>query len=370
LKIDNEVLTPERHNVPSIVKVPVVMNHLSDSLEKIFFLSLYNKLKRFDLPFYFQTMKTSKQDNNIVNVLSEIGAGEEVQEMPVVETFFRTRFYGILKKDCLTDLEGIKSNDPNSLLIIAEASTKQGRLEEARTIYEYLLSPNVSLTQNQWTMASIYLAHLDSRSGKGESCINKLQNIYDSIDNKIFRSYIKQMMARTYYESGDHEKALELFTESINSFNKFGLPLMLAITHNNRGIIHYIFEDIQNAENDWNKARKYARDAGSRYVEAAIFTNLADVELLRGNLEKSWKYTEMSHERYSSVHDLEGMAEVDFQRALYYLHVKDLDEALNHYRRWESLAFPLPSPGQRDLKKKVFQERLQENGFDPDEIPI
>jgi tetratricopeptide (TPR) repeat protein len=138
---------------------------------------------------------------------------------------------------------------------------------------------------------------------------------------------------------------------------------MLAITHNNRGIIYYIKEEFEKAEDDWNKARKYTKDAGSRYIEGAVFNNLAGIELIKGNMEKSWKYTQMAFERFREVNDLEGVSWCDFQLAEYYLENKDLENAKLHYHKSGSIGHLSLSPGERKMRKEIFLERGMKNGF-------
>jgi len=368
-KLEEEYLTPERHNVHSIVKATVILDRIQDLLEKIFFMSLLTQVLRFDLPLYLQTIKTTKQENNVVNILSEMDDNEIGNEVPVVETFFRSCLYGMRKdSDLLKDCQ--YSQDPSTLLIIAEATTKQGRYTEARSVYEYILSTKVPITQNQWTIAKINLAYLDSKEGRFEGSLSDLQNLMDSIDNKIFISYIKQVMGKIYAASGDYDKAIELYTEALNSFRKFGLPLLIAITYNNRGVGYYYKENVDQAESDWLSSRKFAKEANSRYLEGAICCNLADVELLRGDLRKSWDLCDMGSEIFSEVSDLEGVAWAEFQKAVYFLHTKDLKKALVHYQRSESIAFPSPSPGERRFRRKYFIERGELNGFNEEQLSI
>ena len=368
-RIEDEYLTPERHNINNIVKVSMVLNRIKDVLEKIFFLALFTQVIRFDLPLFLETIRTSKQDNNVVNILDEMDEKGEAGELPVVEIFFRSCLYG-MKKDGeqLKDLQ--YSQDPNALLIIAEATTKQGRYSEARSVYEFLLSTKVPISQNQWMIARINLSILDSKEGRTEKALEDLQNLMDSTDNKIFISYIKQVMGRICSTSGDQDRALELYDEALHSFSRFGLPLLMAITHNNRGVAHYYMERSKEAEADWLRSKKYAKEADSRYVEAAVYNNLSDVELVRGNFEKSWKLCEMSHQRFSEVNDLEGIAWCDFQKAIYFLHRRDLENALLHYRRSETIAFPSPSPEERRFRRALFLEKSEVHGFTRDELDL
>ena len=125
--ISKEVLTPERHNITSIVKVTTILNRIPEELEKIFFLSLYIRLIRFDLPLFLETMRTAKTDSNMVKVLSEVEEENSIEDkVPIVEMFFKTHFFGDVDLKELNKVAGTGSN-VNTLLIVAEASIKQSQ---------------------------------------------------------------------------------------------------------------------------------------------------------------------------------------------------------------------------------------------------
>ncbi|MBN1539353.1 MAG: tetratricopeptide repeat protein [Candidatus Thermoplasmatota archaeon] len=360
--IEKENLTPERHNIPSIVPVSRILTRIGDPLEKIFFLALYSKVIRFDLPFYLETIKTAKEDSNIVNVLSE--AGEETPlGVPIVETFFKTCFFGDVNSCMLEELAS-KQMNVNTLLLVAEASYKQARFDEAMSIYDHLLSGKVKVTQNQWFMARIGKALLRSKMGNTETSIKELDELEDQVDNKVFKAFAKQVKARILSNRVEsREESLELFNSAIRSFRAFGFPLLLCIGHNNRGILRFHMNDLKEAENDWNLARKYSREARSKYTEAATLTNLSDIEMLRGNLEKSNRYLKTAKELFHEVGDLERVAIVDFNYALLELEKRNFEKAMEFFRRSETLAYPSPSPEERRIRREIFRERSLKYGF-------
>jgi len=358
-----EVLTPERHNIPSIVKITTILTRIPDELEKIFFLSLYTRLKRFDLPFFLETMRTAKTDSNMVKVLYDIEKGEDkVDEVPIVEMFFKTHFFGGVDMDEMEKIAGTGSN-VNTLLIVAEASIKQGRFDEARAIYDYLLSSKVRKNQNQWFMARAGQALMTYKIGDLEGAVQQLQEVIDSTDNKIQRTYANQLIARVYSTSGDHERSLELYNSVIRSSTALGIPLLLFTALNNVGVLYFRMDEREKAEEVWLKARKLTREFHYPYLEGPVLANLADVEMLKGNIEKSKKMLDDAWTKYEDVADFEGKAYVDLNYAFLYLEKKDLDTAITYFNKSQEIAFPLPSPRERKEMKEVFLERAERNGF-------
>jgi len=360
--IEKETLTPERHNIPSIVPVLRILARIDDILEKIFFLALYSKVMRFDLPYYLETIRTAKEDSNIVNVLSDVDE-DHTHTVPIVETFFKTCFFGDINASLLEDLTA-KQMNVNTLLLVAEANYKQARLNEAMSIYQHLLSGKVSITQNQWFMTRIGKGLLVSKMGDTETAIEDLDELEEQVDNKVFRAYTKQMKARILSNRIERrEESMELFNSCIRSFRAFGFPLLLCIGYNNRGILNFFMDNLKEAENDWNTSRKLAKEVKCKYSEAIVLTNLSDIEMLKGNLEKSNKYLETAKELFHEMGDLERVAIVDFNYALLELEKRDFDKGMEYFRRSETLAYPSPSPEERKKRREMFRERALKYGF-------
>ena len=366
-RISKEQLTPQRHNITTMIPLETIMDRIRDPLERIFFLSLFSRLKRFDLPLYLETIRTSKAENNIVKLIQEMEEGD-IEELPVAETFFQTCFYGLSESRRVLD-QGSKKQDPGTLLIVAEASFRRGNYDYARMIYEYLLSGKISITQYQWTIASINLAFLKFKEGSPEEALGELDEIIAVNDNKILNAYIIQMKARVLAASWRHEEALELYTTALNSFKNFGLPLLQAITYNNRGIVYFRKKDLEKAEEEWKRCRKLARKIKAPFVEGCACINLASIERIKGNYEVSAGYLDTFKDFFKDIGDLESLAYLDFNYSLLYLDMKEKEKALEHFKLSETIAYPSPSPMEREERRRMFMDSAKENGFIEIEIP-
>jgi DNA-binding PadR family transcriptional regulator len=144
-RIGNEFLTPENHNIHSMVPLKVVLERIKDPLEEVLFLSLYHSIRSFDLYSYLQMMKDLREDSNMVRILSDLQEEPKQSELPVAGTFFRACFFGDISPEEFLDEKGDYGNVFN-LLLVAEANQKQARLGQARTIYDHLLSGKIKLT--------------------------------------------------------------------------------------------------------------------------------------------------------------------------------------------------------------------------------
>ncbi len=363
--VDKLLLTTERHNISNMIKVQTILNRIKDPLEKVFFLSLYQKVKYFDLPMYLKTLRVAKMDINIVDIFSDLEVrSEEKTRLSFVESFYNTCLYGGAREGL--SMEDVwKENDTNTLLVLAEANLRQGKIDEAREIHRYILDMRKDMTQNQWFKIQIDQAQALRKEGKMEEAVSHLDEVNKMTENKIFLAYLKGIKSMILANTGEHDKALELYHSAISSLNKFGLPILLSITHNNRGVNYFLMRRYEDAEKDWIKARRYAKDAGSHYGEAIVLPNLADIAVRGGKFDLADSYLKRARSIFEETSDYEGFAIVEFNYAIFYLFKGDIDKALECFKRSREIAFPLPPKQERDGLKEYFLSCVEETGMGP-----
>jgi tetratricopeptide (TPR) repeat protein len=361
-KIGKEFLTPENHNIHSMVPLDLFLDRILDPLEEILFLTLYHSIRSFDLQSYLQMMKDLREDSNMVRILSDLQEEPEHPGLPVAGTFFRACFFGDISPEAFLDEEGGYGNVFN-LLLVAEANQKQGRLEQARTIYDHLLSGKLNLTENQWVIAKTGLGLTYHKEGNNIKAIEMVRSVIEDCENKIMKAYGNQVLARIYSSMERLDEALDLYNYVVRSFDHHGIPLLSCIAYNNRGVAFYRKNDFDRAMIDWQKSIKLAKRSKSSYSEAAILTNIADIESYRGNMETGIKLLERSRSIYEQFNDLEGISGVEFNLSLVLLDMKKLDEAIEHFKIGQEIAFPLPSPYERKEREDYFFIRAGDNGF-------
>jgi tetratricopeptide (TPR) repeat protein len=298
----------------------------------------------------------------MVRVLSDLQERPESPTLPVAGAFFKACFFGDLPPDYLEEGKTYY-DDVFNLLLVAEANQKQGRLEQAKMIYDHLLSGKIKLSENQWVIAKTGLALTLYKDDKSDEAIQIVTSAIEDTGNKIMKAYGKQVQARIISSLGNIEDALELYNYAVRSFDHQGIPLLCCIAHNNRGVAYYRLGEIEKAMEDWEKAIKYAKEAGSNYSEAAILTNIADIESERGNITKALKQLERSRSIFERFNDLEGVSGVEFNMSLVLLSNKEYEKALEHFKFGARVAFPLPPSVERKEREDHFVRRCHENGF-------
>lgn len=357
------VMTPEHHNIPSIIKVSLILDRLKDPLEKLFFLSVYLANREFDLFMFLEAIRVSRADSNIINLFSDMEVEEKrPSRIPFIVTFSKTSFHGGLNEDIMNK-DGWTEKDPNNILVIAEVDQKQGRLNDAMTYYDLLLSPGYKLTQNQWFLAKMGKVHTYRKMGDTKKALKILEDTTEITENRMFNAYCKQVKALIFSMLGQFDDSLKLYNSSIRSFHSYGLPLMLSIAYNNRGTLYYRMEDYENALDDWKKARRFASEAKSEYCESAIVGNLADIFARKGDFKKALSYLNKAEKNAKNMGDLEMTSSIFYNYALVYVLMKDINRAVDAFKVSETVAFPLPSPLEKAEYRRCIISIAKENSL-------
>ncbi len=363
-RVGELLLTTDRHNVPKMIKVSSILGRIKDPLERVFFLSLYHKVRYFDLPMYLNTLRMAKMDVNMVDIFSDLEIDKkDTTRLSFVESFYNTGLWGKIDKEL--PMEDVwKENDTNTLLVLAEAYLRQAKIDEARVIHRYITDMRGDITQNQWFKIQIDEANALRKEGKMEEAMEFLDKVSEETDNKKHNALIKSIKGLVFALTGDREKALELYRSAIASFNTFGLPILLSIVHNYRGYTHFINDYHEDAEKDWIKARRYAKDAGSRYGEAMILPNLADIAVRAGKFDLAEKYLKRAHAIFEETGDHEGFSIVEYNYAIFHIFKKDIDSAIECFDRSNEIAYPLPSPQEKKELRGYFIKCALEKGYE------
>jgi len=348
------LLTEQRHNIPSCMELTKVMAQLPDPLEKVFFLSLYNESKYFDLPMFLNSLRLSKDEMSLLNVFCELDPNScGPNKESFVESFFNASLYGNIDPTILRSEVWPKENI-NSLITLAQAKIRMGRFEDAKMIHDYILNSRRDLSHNQWFIAKVGCVQWYLKKGDLDNADNLSNEVLDSIENKVMQSYLRMLKGYIIFHMDRRDEAMDLLKSSISSFTTFGLPLFLSIAHNTRGVCYFMSESYIDAERDWIKARRYAREARSEYSEAKILPNLADIAMKNKKYELSRSYLDKSAELFLKYNDYEGVSDVEFNLALLCVELEDIEGLIYHFKRSKEVAFPFPSP----FRLKVFRDEI------------
>ncbi len=364
-RLDDLIFTPQRHNISTCLKFTELAGKFRSPLERTFLLFMYKSRDNFDLNQYMGNLTTATNDMNLLNFLRKLDKPDEEQGQRsyLIEVFNMT-LYGDMNK-MIEVLKGeLSREDIDSLLIHAETKYKQGRLDEAEIIYKQLLSIQPNITINQWLQTNLGLAQVIRRKEGPKEAIAYLDRVGGETKGRLFRALLNQAKGTCFSMMGDYTTAIEMLSECIRSYRQYQYPLLISIAMNNRGVAYFSSGKIEQAEKDWSIALKMADKAHCRYAKGRLLGNLADVEVLKGNLKKAERYLNSSERLFRSVNDMEGVAAVEFNRALKSISEKDIEGLKVHFKRSEEIAYPLPPEYERSFRRKVMSDRAKEMGLE------
>jgi tetratricopeptide (TPR) repeat protein len=188
-----------------------------------------------------------------------------------------------------------------------------------------------------------------------------LDDIKGDVENSVMLAYLKQVKGRILSDLGPSEEVINLLDSAVRSFELQGIPLLCCIAYNNRGVYYFRKLMFDRAEEDWNKAMRYARRAGSYYSEGVIRCNLADIEAQRKHFEKSSEHLKKAREIFSERGDLEGISLVEHNASIMFLEKGDLQSALDHFILSEKVADPLPTRIEKMERRNNFLRSARKN---------
>jgi tetratricopeptide (TPR) repeat protein len=285
----------------------------------------------------------------------------------VTEIFFRSSLFGNMIPDDL-DSRDTSAKNVNALLVLAESNHKRGKIDHAKMIYGHLLSGNIKLTRNQWYMAQIGLSMTLLKDNRPMEAMKLIDDIKSDADNPVMLAYLKQVKGRILSDLGPSDEVQSLLDSAVRSFELQGIPLLCCIAYNNRGVYYFRKLIFDRAEEDWNKALKQARKAGSYYSEGVIRCNLADIEAQRKNFEKSETHLEKAREIFMERGDLEGLSLVEHNASIMFLEKGDLESALHHFVLSEEVADPLPTRIEKLERRNNFLRSAGHNDLPMERI--
>ena len=344
-----------------------MFNKLNNPLEKVFLLNLYTRRFSFNLNDYLGNIRSANDETNIIGYFKEL---EKNNEKTTVKPFnidiFNMSLYGENTGSDPFIIKDIKEDVVNSALIAAETFRKQGDFIKSLNIYESILKGKVNINKNQWFIANLGKAEVFRKNGKMNKAISQMDIIKENTKDKLFHAIIIQTKGKYESMTGNHTEAISLLSSSIRSFQNFQNPLFLSLSYIIRGIDYFIQNKYDLADKDWKNAKKNAKLASSKYAEAFVLINIADMEIKKGRYSSALKNIMNAQEIFKSKNDFDGQALVEFNFALYYIALGDKEKAIQHMKAAEIIAYPLPCPYERKVRRDAFAQRVEEADLDID----
>ncbi|MGA1872492.1 MAG: hypothetical protein ACMUHY_02375 [Thermoplasmatota archaeon] len=363
-EMSNFYFTPELHGVPISIKLLDVLRLINNPFFKTLIVKLYFEKRSFDLVDTIKTFEMLEKETSIYNLFDKVDIFQNSRGMPdFVHSFMEATMIGIEEDE--RDL-GRTGNSLKTEVLLLEADMKavRGRFEEALSLYDSILrKPN--LPQDLWFIANIGRIKTFGRMGKRDKWQKVLEDTRKATTNKIAHGFLNQIEADLLGILGEYDEANLLFEKAIGTFRFYNNPVFLSIAFNNYGILMFNREIYEEAERLWKKAKKYASQSGSMYIEANIITNLASIMRVKGDLKKAKKYLKNVEKTYESLNNLESLSVVEYNMALILLAEGEIEKAMALFNRSCFVTFPLLSEAHREERFIVFKREAEKLKYTP-----
>ena len=358
-QLDEMTFTPQNHGIETYVKVVRILKLINNPLDRTFLLHLFSRIKSFDLLNLLESFQVRNNEISSLNIAKSLETGGR---KAFVDHVYDTSIYS--RKDLDPEnLDDLANGRVDLLLTRADAYKRQGKLDQSREIYDYLLNHPEYCNENQVFISKIGLSHVLRIQDHVEDCLKLLDDVIENGIDRYKIAYAKQVKAYTFSQMGQYNDALKLFKSSLNSFRHFGFPLFLSIGYNNRGILHFKMEDYDSAEDDWFWGKKYAMEANSLYVEACIMTNQADIFMKKDQLDKAEGLLHRAEKIFKSFSEYHGMTGILFNRALLHIERGEFEKGIEVLRESEEAHPLIPSKLEIRERREEFMKRAREKGF-------
>ncbi|MGA2315266.1 MAG: tetratricopeptide repeat protein [Thermodesulfobacteriota bacterium] len=152
---------------------------------------------------------------------------------------------------------------------------------------------------------------------------NNLSDAIDLLDNYLRKNEdfrIRELLARFYAESGEHQRSIKLLTVALSNAMKAGFSENeIAKLHNNIAVIYTLMGNLKNAENHYLNCIKITKQ-----LNQVILTNLIDLYFAQYKIGRAKEFINMLHEAF------EGESIYFYYLALYNYYTQKLPDAIDN----------------------------------------
>ncbi|MHA1168378.1 MAG: tetratricopeptide repeat protein [Candidatus Hodarchaeales archaeon] len=361
-KLKGCAFTPTRHGVDKVWDFCQLCGQYTDPRDRIFILAMFAKNDSFDITDIASAMNLVRNEQSLYRIFRDKFNEKNDESEPFNRAVYNMSIYGLKDKNRIENIDEIV-DDVDTLLLIAESTRRRGNLGFSLAQYNKLLSPRFNLTENQWFQTNIGIAYVLEEMGEIDQAAEMIEKLIGFATDNTLRTYLREIRGLFHYFKGEYKESISDLSYCIRSFGIQKDDYFLTISCNNRGVVYFNSGKTEIAEKDWKKALKHAKKIKSKYMEASILPNLADIESGRGNLQKAERYLRIAQKYFEEYNSNNGRSVVEFNKALLYLEKGVFEKAVDHFMVSEYVAAPLPSPSNRKIRRDWFLKKAEEKGF-------
>jgi signal transduction histidine kinase len=151
-------------------------------------------------------------------------------------------------------------------------------------------------------------------------------------------AFIANALAINYDDRGDHDSAIMVYNQILDTLNKYDPESIVSSTYNNIGNSLKKLGNYEEAKKNFLKSYEVFTKSGSNdfYTKATIYNNLGDIYSLNGDFELSKMYLDSSMYYSKEMSDYEKIRDNIYVYYKYYKRKGDVDSAL-FYNEWYHL---------------------------------
>ena len=178
------------------------------------------------------------------------------------------------------NLPSIKSNLSDGLLKALDTTSKVERKVETTNIeaYEFYLKAKHKYEKRENTD--------DTEIARG-----LLKKAID-LDNNLISA--KVLLGWTYSETGDYDKAMEIYTSALKQSGELGDKYGMEYSLNNIGSVHYYKGDYDKALDYYGRSLAIQEELGDKRGMGASLNNIGSVHYYKGDYDKALDYYKRS----------------------------------------------------------------------------
>lgn len=352
-QLDEMILEPDVHNIPSPASMSKVLDGIGDVKDRVLLMELISAGVSIDVTRFFEISRMRGVEPLRLFECAKLEPWD-IDTSSLYEALLDHTLYGPNPK---------KRGDVTAELVRADLDLKSGRFVQARETYDRLISrrdPNRSVI----ILSRIGLAHIERLSGNVDVGIDMINSLIDDMNNNAQNTYLNMVLGIFLMQSGRGDEGASKIKGASKIFKRMGYSALQAHCNTLLGYHYFNVNKVKDAEYYFSKALSECSEAKCLYLRYYIMVNMADVFILKNELEKANAILKDAIDYFEGIGDLYGLSGTYFNMALYHLAAGNREKALEDMASSISMAYPLPGPYLRKRWKEVFAERAKGYGID------
>jgi len=345
----------EGYGLDRIMDMDYFFKHISSPNVLIPFLRKIREGAPFDIPEYLGLRSSSLPGSRFTSILNEMRSRDEDSDTNSLD-LSSLKIHDEGDFDDVYDLDRI-----GRLLLECDRLRRQGKIDEALSIYESLLEKCSGLRTNEYLMVETGLIQSIRYKEGPREALERIDSSLNQALNSVHKGQLRRIKADILSDLGEFEEAERFYIKALGTFRSGNYPNLLALTFNNMGVMYFRMERLEEAEKYWKKTRGLSLRENLPWARALSLTNLSDLYALNGRIRSARRMLKEALTIFERLGDLEGQSGVHFNLSLVLIEAGKRELAVKYFLR--SAEFPMRYSLKRKERYEVFRERFEKMGW-------